>query len=95
MNRIKSFGNRETEKIYNQEYVKSISSKVQEKGLRKLIMIDVSESLQDLRIPPGNRLEKLTGNMGGKYSIRINEQYRIVFTEENGFYYDVEIVDYH
>lgn len=95
MNKIKSFANKDTEKIYNQEYVKSISKPVQDAGLRKLIMMDAAESLLDLSIPPGNRLEKLVGNYDGYYSIRINNRYRIVFKESNGFFYDVSIEDYH
>ena len=95
MKKIKTFANKETEKIYNQEYVKSISKNVQEMGLRKLIMMDAAESIQDLRIPPGNRLEKLLGDYEGKYSIRINGRYRIVFREEESFFYDVKIEDYH
>ena len=95
MKRIRTFANKETEKIYNQEYVKSLPKSIQEIGLRKMIMMDASESVQDLRIPPGNRLEKLVGDYEGKHSIRINNRYRIVFKGENGFYYEVEIEDYH
>lgn len=95
MGKIKSFANKETERIFHQEYVKGFSTSVQEVGLRKLIMMDAAESLQDLRVPPGNRLEKLNGDLEGAYSIRINNRYRIVFKEINGFFHDVSIEDYH
>ncbi|MCZ7602885.1 MAG: type II toxin-antitoxin system RelE/ParE family toxin [Melioribacteraceae bacterium] len=63
--------------------------------MRKLLLIDAAVNLNDLRVPPGNRLEKLTGNLKGKYSIRINNQYRIIFEFEDGNAYKVEIIDYH
>lgn len=63
--------------------------------LRKLIMLDNASCINDLRVPPGNRLEKLSGDRSGQYSIRINDQYRICFTENDGDFYDVEITDYH
>ena len=84
---IKSFKNIETMSRYKQD--------VSRIALRKLIMIDNAESLNDLRVPPGNRLEKLFGDRLGQYSIRINDQFRICFTEKDNDFYDVEIVDYH
>ena len=63
--------------------------------LRKLVVVDAADRLDDLRIPPGNRLEKLTGERSGQYSIRINEQWRVCFRWEDGDAYDVQIVDYH
>ncbi|HEU5298760.1 MAG TPA: type II toxin-antitoxin system RelE/ParE family toxin, partial [bacterium] len=68
---------------------------VQRTARRKLAMIDAAETLQDLRVPPGNRLEKLTGDREGQYSIRINDQWRICFRWEGNNAYDVEITDYH
>jgi len=63
--------------------------------LRRLVAVDAAEALEDLRVPPGNRLEKLSGSRRGQYSIRINNQWRICFNWHNGDAYDVEIVDYH
>ena len=94
---IRSFKDKETEKIFNQEYSKKISHSIQKVALRKLLMIDAAEKLSDLKIPPANHLEALNGDMLGKWSIRINDQYRIVFIPVDGGknYDDVEIVDYH
>ena len=76
---IKSFKNLETMRIYEQHYVKRIPVDVSRIALRKLIMMDNAENINDLRIPPGNRLEKLSGDREGQYSIRINDKYRICF----------------
>ena len=92
---IRSFKNLETMRIYEQHYVKRIPQDVSRIALRKLIMIDNASSLNDLRVPPGNHLEKLYGDRIGQYSIRINDQYRICFVEKDNEFYDVEIVDYH
>lgn len=94
---INSFKDEETEKIYNQVFSRKLPSNIQKIALRKLIMINNSSSLNDIRVPPANHLEKLTGDLDGKWSIRINDQWRIVFTPINGGqdYQDVEIVDYH
>lgn len=92
---IKTFKNIETMRIYEQHYVKRIPQDVAKIALRKLIMIDNAENINDLRVPPGNRLEKLLGERAGQYSIRINDQYRICFFEKDNNFYDVEIVDYH
>ncbi len=92
---IKSFKNLETMRIYEQHYVKRIPVDVSRIALRKLIMMDNAENINDLRIPPGNRLEKLSGDREGQYSIRINDKYRICFQEIDNEFYDVEIVDYH
>ena len=92
---IKSFADRETEKVYNQQFSRKLPSTIQRIALRKLIMIDDAETLNDLLVPPANRLEALHGDREGQHSIRINDQYRICFTERNGDFYDVEIVDYH
>ena len=95
MNRIISFANSETERIYRQQFSKKLPHSIQKVALRKLIMLDNAESLMDLRIPPSNHLETLSGNRKGQYSIRINDQYRICFQLKNGRYSNVEIVDYH
>ena len=92
---IKSFADKETEKIYCQTVSAKLPQKIQKTALRKLIMIDNAEKLDDLRVPPGNRLEALKGDRGGQYSIRINDQYRICFRIQDGDATDVEIVDYH
>jgi proteic killer suppression protein len=92
---IKSFADKETEKIYNQNFSKKLPSDIQKVALRKLIMIDNAGCLEDLRVPPANHLEQLSGDRKGQYSIRINDQYRICFTEKDNDYYNVEIVDYH
>ena len=92
---IKSFADRETEKIYNQVFSRKLSQAFQRAALRKPIMIDNAGCLEDLRVPPANHLEALRGSREGQYSIRVNDQYRICFTVENNNYNDVEIVDYH
>ena len=92
---IKSFSDKETKKIYNQVFSKKLPNDIQGIALRKLIMIDNATCLDDLRIPPSNHLEKLSGDREGQYSIRINNQYRMCFREENNDYYELEIVDYH
>ena len=90
---IISFGSKDTEKIWNGERVKKMPIEVQKVGRRKLRMLNNSIDLADLRIPPSNRLEKLKGT--DFYSIRINDQWRIVFRWDNGHASDVEILDYH
>ncbi|MEE8547196.1 MAG: type II toxin-antitoxin system RelE/ParE family toxin [bacterium] len=92
---IKSFRNRTCEDVFNREFVKRLSRNVQRLAYRKLLILDGAENLEDLRIPPGNRLEKLSGNRKGQYSIRINDQWRICFVWREGNAHDVEIADYH
>ncbi|WET00614.1 type II toxin-antitoxin system RelE/ParE family toxin [Flavobacterium sp. YJ01] len=92
---IISFGSKETEKIWNGIAVKKTSIEIQQIGRRKLRMLHNSQNLTDLKIPPSNRLEKLSGNLKDFYSIRINNQWRIIFVWENGNASNVEIVDYH
>ncbi len=92
---IVSFGNTDTEKIWNGLRVKKLPNEVQAIGRRKLRMINNSLNLTDLRIPPANRLEKLSGRSKEYYSIRINDQWRIIFKWNAGNASDVEIVDYH
>ena len=92
---IISFGNFETEKIWNGERVEKWPLEIQEIGRRKLRMINNSMNLSDMRIPPSNRLEKLLGNLKDFYSIRINDQWRIIFKWKNANASEVEITDYH
>lgn len=92
---IRSFADRETEKIYNQMYSRVLPRSIQKTALRKLIMMNAASGLSDLLVPPGNHLEQLKGNRKGQYSIRINDQYRICFKEKQGDFYQVEITDYH
>jgi len=92
---IKTFKCKETHKIYKRTFSKKLPQEIQRTAYKKLLMIEASIDVEDLKIPPANRLEKLSGNRVGQYSIRINKQYRICFTWENGFAFDVEIVDYH
>ena len=92
---IKSFADKETEKVYLQIFSKKLPNNIQKVALRKLIMIDNAGCLEDLRVPPANHLEQLSGDRKGQYSIRINDQYRICFTVDGNNFFDVEIVDYH
>lgn len=92
---IISFGSKETEKIWDGERIKKIPFEVQQVGRRKLRMLNNSQNIADLMIPPSNRLEKLSGKWKDYYSIRINDQWRIVFKWENNHSYEVEIIDYH
>jgi proteic killer suppression protein len=90
-----SFGCKETNKVWQGERVKKRSLDLQTASRRKLRMLNNSFDIADLRIPPSNRLEKLGGNFKGFYSIRINNQWRIIFKWENGNALEVEIIDYH
>ena len=92
---IVSFGSKETEMIWNGIRVKKMPIEIQSAGRRKLRMLNNSQDIMDLRIPPSNRLEKLTGNLKDFYSIRINKQWRIIFKWNNGNASEVEITDYH
>ncbi|WP_396191173.1 type II toxin-antitoxin system RelE/ParE family toxin [Flavobacterium sp.] len=92
---IISFGSKDTERIWNGILIKKPSREIQEIGRRKLRMLNNSIDINDLIIPPSNRLEKLSGNLKDFYSIRINNQWRIIFIWENGNASNVEIVDYH
>ena len=92
---ILSFGSKETEQIWNGILVKKMPSDIQTAGRRKLRMLNNSQDITDLRIPPSNRLEKLGGKLGDFYSIRINNQWRIIFLWNNGNASAVEIIDYH
>lgn len=92
---IKSFKDKETEKVYSREGSSKLPRDIQQIALRKLRMINNAKNLNDLRIPPANRLEKLKGTRAGQYSIRINDQWRICFTWQEDDAYDIEITDYH
>ena len=92
---IKSFVDKETEKVYNQFFSKQLPQTIQRIALRKLMMIDNARCLEDLRVPPANHLEMLHGDREGQYSIRINIQYRICFNVDGDDFFNIEIVDYH
>jgi len=92
---IKSFKSKETEKIYNRDVSRKLPGDIQQIALRKLRMINNARNINDLRIPPANRFEKLSGNREGQHSIRINDQWRICLIWRGGDAYEVEITDYH
>lgn len=92
---IKSFSNNYTEDLFNRQKVKKVPPTILKVAYRKLLLIDAAGNINDLRVPPGNRLEKLSGNLSGKHSIRINNQWRIVFRWKDENAYEVEIIDYH
>jgi proteic killer suppression protein len=92
---IRSFRDRDTERLFAREPVRRWASDLQRAALRKLRMLDAAEVIDDLRVPPGNRLERLAGDRAGEHSIRINDQWRVCFRWRSGDAYDVEIVDYH
>ena len=92
---IKTFTDKETEHFYATGKSRKIPSTIHKTALRKLDYLDAAYVLEDLRVPPGNMLEALERELKGKYSIRINRQYRIIFAFENGDAYDVKITDYH
>ena len=92
---IKSFSCTETEKLFNDERGTAIPNQIVKRARGKLLMIDAATNVSDLRVPPGNRLKKLSAARSGQYSIRINDQYRVCFVFRNGDAFQVEIVDYH
>lgn len=92
---IRSFGDKETERLWRREQVRSIEPRIHRVALRKLRQVGSAESIEDLRVPPGNRLEALKGNRSGQHSIRINDQWRICFVWTDAGPEEVEIVDYH
>ncbi|OVE75943.1 plasmid maintenance system killer [bacterium E08(2017)] len=92
---IENFKCKETEKVFARQFSKKLPTNIQSIALRKLRMLNRSSSIQDLRIPPANRLEALSGKRKGQHSIRINQQWRICFEWKNGKACNVEIVDYH
>ena len=92
---IKSFKCKETEKIFNRLFSKKLPQEIQRVGYKKLLMLDAAFELNDLKVPPSNQLEKLSGNREGMYSIRVNKQYRLCFTFDGSNAEQVEIIDYH
>jgi toxin HigB-1 len=92
---IKNFRDRDAERLFERRPVRKLGTGVQRVALRKLRMLDAAMNLSDLRVPPGNRLERLRGDRAGQHSIRINDQWRICFRWDQGDAYEVEIVDYH
>jgi proteic killer suppression protein len=92
---IVSFGDKTTQKIWDGEWVKGFSTDIQETARRKLRMLNNSFDIKDLMIPPSNRLEKLKGNRKDFYSIRVNDQWRLIFQWTNGNAFYVELIDYH
>ena len=92
---IRTFKDKETEKVYNQIFSRKLPNSIQKTALRKLIMIDNAEALEDLKVPPANRLEALKGERLGQHSIRMNDKFRICYVFKEGDFYDVEITDYH
>jgi proteic killer suppression protein len=92
---IRSFASKETERLFRRQFSRKLPENIQRKARMKLEILDAAERLDDLRIPPANRLEKLSGDREGQYSIRINSQWRICFRWQENAAHDVEIVDYH
>lgn len=92
---IRSFANADTERVWRRQRVRRFGPDLQRMANRKLLIIDAAETLNDLRVPPGNRLEQLRGDRAGQYSIRINDQWRICFSWTAAGAADVEIIDYH
>ena len=92
---IGSFRDKDTEAVARRRHVRKFSPDIQRRAQRKLMILNNAASLDDLRVPPGNRLEALAGDRTGQFSIRVNDQWRICFVWEDGDAYAVEIVDYH
>ena len=92
---IKEFADSEPEKLFGGQRPRRFPSQILKRALIKLSVLDAADSLEDLRVPPGNRLEKLKGNRSGQHSIRINDQWRICFKWRDGDAFSVEIADYH
>lgn len=92
---IRSFRDRDTGRLFARERPRRLPTSILRRALRKLVLLDAATNLADLRVPPGNRLERLSGDRAGQYSIRINDQWRLCFFWEDGDAYDVEVTDYH
>ncbi len=92
---IRSFKDPEAERIFNRERSRRLPQNIHRPALKKLLVLDAADALADLRVPPGNRLEKLSGDRKGQHSIRINDKWRICFCWKTGDALDVEIADYH
>ena len=92
---VRSFADRGTERVFRRERTRRLTPVVRKAAYRELLMLDAAETLNDLRVPPGNRLEKLAGDRAAQHSVRINRQWRICFRWRGGDAFDVEITDYH
>lgn len=92
---IKTFRDKESEQLFQRRFTRRFPANLHRAAWKKLAMLDAAEKLEDLRVPPGNRFEKLSGKRAGEYSIRINDQWRICFRWREGNSYDVEVADYH
>ena len=92
---IKSFGDKESEKVFNRQVSRKLPNDIQKTALRKLMMINAAVELNDLKVPPGNRLEKLKGDLSDYHSIRVNDKWRIIFKWSVGNTEEVKITDYH
>jgi len=92
---IKTFKDEETEKVYHRQVSRKLPFSIQQVALRKLRMLNNADTLNDLRVPPANRLEKLVGDRAGQHSVRINDQWRVCFEWRGNNAYNVEITDYH
>ena len=92
---IRSWRDRQSERLFRRLRSRRLAVNVQRSALRKLALLDAAETIQDLRVPPGNRLEQLSGEREGQHSIRVNDQWRICFVWQDGDAYEVEVVDYH
>ena len=92
---IRNFADKETEKVFHRQFSRKLPTDIQRIARRKLEILEAAERLEDLRVPPANRLEKLSGNREGQHSIRINQQWRICFEWRGSDAHEVEIVDYH
>lgn len=92
---IKSFKDKETQKLFMGRRSKAVSGQAAQRAMRKLAQLDAAERIEDMAIPPGNRLHKLSGDRAGQWSVSVDKQYRICFRFEDGDAYDVEVTDYH
>lgn len=92
---IQSFNDRDTKALWEGRRAKSIPADIQRRAIRKLQLIDAAVSINDLRVPPGNHLEALSGDLAGRHSIRVNKQWRVIFVWQDGNAYEVSITDYH
>jgi proteic killer suppression protein len=92
---IKSFKDRETERLWKGRKSKAVPEQLREKAVAKLLSVDIATNVEELRVPPGNRLHKLSGDREGQWSISINKQFRVCFMFEDGDAHDVEVSDYH
>jgi toxin HigB-1 len=92
---LRSFADKEAERIWERKRSPRFDDTTQRVALKKLVMLDAAETIEDLRVPPGNRLEKLKGDRGGQHSIRVNQQWRVCFRWTDAGPEEVEIVDYH